>query len=162
MFCPTFYLLDFSPFLRGRKRTVCITAGIVEAAAECLDPPKKLWMLGGVTALDVPGSPDTSKGLNDLPILYRTPYRLDTIPDTQQEFDAHVLHVNKGLATVQELSCNTTQSLGDLESRAYHLHACRIHTENYGVLLSDIASSLDWSMMCPGAVCRQPLLPPAL
>ncbi|BDA46907.1 hypothetical protein COCOBI_09-3600 [Coccomyxa sp. Obi] len=76
--------------------------GIVEAAAEALEPPKKLWMLGGVTALDVPGSPDTLKALNDLPILYRTPYR--------------------------------------------------IHTENYGVLLSDIASSLDWSMLCPGVL----------
>lgn len=76
--------------------------GIIEAAAECLEPPKRLWMLGGVTALDVPNLLDTSKALNDLPILYRTPYR--------------------------------------------------IHTENYGVLLSDIASSLDWSMMCPGVL----------
>ncbi|CAL8471527.1 g11069 [Coccomyxa elongata] len=88
--------------------------GIVEAAAECLDPPKRLWMLGGVTALDVPGSLDTSEALNDLPILYRTPYRT--------------------------------------------------HTENYGVLLSDIASSLDWSMMCPGVlyeVDQRPATAPA-
>lgn len=53
-------------------------------------------MLGGVTALDVPSSLDTSKALNDLPILYRTPYRLDTINDTQQLSDAYVLHVMKG------------------------------------------------------------------
>ncbi|KAK9918555.1 hypothetical protein WJX75_004945 [Coccomyxa subellipsoidea] len=76
--------------------------GVVEAAADCLEPPKKLWMLGGVTALDVPGSPDTLKALNDLPILYRTPYR--------------------------------------------------IHTDNYAVLLSDIASGLDWSLLCPGVL----------
>lgn len=39
-----------------------------------------------------------------------------------------------------------------------HTIACRIHTENYGVLLSDVASSLDWSMICPGAVCQAPFI----
>lgn len=50
-------------------------SGIVEAAAESLNPPKRLWMTAGGTALDVPGSPDKLKSLNDLPILYRTHYR---------------------------------------------------------------------------------------
>ncbi len=63
------------PHASHRQEAGCLSVGIVEAVAECLEPPKKLWMLGGVTALDVPGSSDKLKSFNDLPMLYRTPYR---------------------------------------------------------------------------------------
>ena len=52
-----------------------LLAGIVEAAAEALDAPKRLWMLGGITAMDVPGSTGPKAAINDLPIIYRLPYR---------------------------------------------------------------------------------------
>ncbi len=47
----------------------------MEAAAEALDAPKRLWMLGGITAMDVPGLRGLKAAINDLPVIYRLPYR---------------------------------------------------------------------------------------